>query len=577
MRYFLLFCCLWLVAGLPSSMAQNPLTVFEQSRGQRSATYEETIRFYRQLDGSNASIRMDSIGPTDTQYPLHVVYYSNDGRFAAAEWKKQGKIVLLVNNGIHPGEPDGIDASMMLLRDAAAGKLRVPDSVVLAVIPVFNIGGMLNRGSFSRANQQGPEAYGFRGNAQYLDLNRDFIKMDALETQSLVRLFHELDPDIFIDNHVSNGADYQHVMTLLSTQADKLGTIMGRYLREELEPAVYTAMKQKGYDLVPYVNVFAGTPERGWMQFLEPPRFASGFAALFQTFAFVPETHMLKPFRQRVEATYALMECMISIAAKNKDAIRAARRKERSRIMTDRSLPISWKADTTKKAMIPFKGYEAGYKPSQVSGQPRLYYDRSKPFTRNIPFCNVYVPELEVRAPKAYVIPRGWQKVIDRLKTNGVSPSVLDRDTVWSLGVYHIEDYQTAPRPYEGHYLHRDVQVRKTTEKVQLRKGDWIVYLQERNARYLVETLEPQATDAFFAWNFFDAVLQQKEYFSDYVFEDEAAQLLARDPQLKQLLEEQRKSDTAFAKNGAAQLDFVYRHSPYYEPGHMRYPVYRVE
>lgn len=576
MKYFLFFCCLWLAIAIPST-AQYPLTVFEKSQGRASATYKETIRFYEALDSAYTTIRMHYVGPTDSPYPLQVVYYCKYPDLINRAQFGDRLLVILINNGIHPGEPDGIDASMMLLRDAAAGKVQVPDDVLLAVIPVFNIGGMLNRGSFSRANQQGPEAYGFRGNGQNLDLNRDFIKMDAEETRSLVRLFHKLDPDIFIDNHVSNGADYQHVMTLLSTQADKLGTVMGKYLKEELEPAVYAGMKQKGYDLVPYVNVFEGTPEHGWTQFLEPPRFASGFAALFQTFGFVPETHMLKPFKQRVEATYALMECFIGIAGKNKAAIQEARVQERQRVMNAASWPIRWKADTTKKAMIPFKGYEAGFKPSLVSGQPRLYYNRNKPFTRNIPFINGYVPELEVTAPKAYVIPRGWTRIADRLSDNDIRSSMVERDTVLLLGVYHIEDYQTVPRPYEGHYLHRDVRVRKVMEPVQLRKGDRILYLRERTKRYLIETLEPQATDAFFAWNFFDAVLQQKEYFSDYVFEDEAAQLLARDPQLKQLLEERKKSDTAFAKDGAAQLDFVYRHSPYHEPGYMRYPVYRME
>lgn len=566
-----------LIAGLLAGKAGAQTTVFEQSKGRASATYEETIRFYRALDSRYPSVRMDSAGPTDTQYPLHVVYYSKDGVTDPAAWKRKGKIVLLINNGIHPGEPDGIDASMLLLRDAASGKIQVPEEVALAVIPVFNIGGALNRGPYSRANQLGPEAYGFRGNAQNLDLNRDFIKMDALETQSLVRLFHSLDPDIFIDNHVSDGADYQHVMTLLSTQYDKLGTVMGPYLRETLEPAVYAAMKEEGYDLVPYVNVFEGTPERGWTQFLEPPRFASGFAALFQTFGFVPETHMLKPFKQRTEATYTLMRRFIRLAAERKAAIQQARKAERDKIAADAYFPLSWKPDTTKQTLITFRGYEAGYKPSEVSGRPRLYYDRNRPFTRDIPFRNVYVPAGSAEAPKAYVVRQGWKKVIERLKMNGVTMQVLDQDTTLSLGVYRISDYQTVPRPYEGHYLHRDVKVSKQSEPVRLLKGDCLIPMQQPAKRYIIETLEPTATDAFFAWGFFDAVLLQKEYYSDYVFEDEAAALLQKDPQLKQQLEARRKADTAFARDGEAQLDFVYRHSPYCEPVYLQYPVFRIE
>src|SRR5205085_10849189 len=126
-------------------------------------------------------------------------------------------------------------------------------NVVLAFIPVYNIGGCLNRNSNTRVNQNGPEEYGFRGNSQNLDLNRDFTKCDSKEARSFAQLFHYLNPDIFIDNHVSDGADYQHTMTLITTQYDKLGTL-GTYLKNTFEPAIYSGMKQKGWDMVPYVN-----------------------------------------------------------------------------------------------------------------------------------------------------------------------------------------------------------------------------------------------------------------------------------------------------------------------------------
>jgi len=203
--------------------AQTFPTTYEISKGTATATYEEVIDFYKKLDQHFVTVKMEEVGATDVMYPLHVVYYSKEGNFDIKAWKREEKTILFINNGIHPGEPDGIDASMMLLRDAAIDKINIPDNIVLAVIPVFNIGGAINRGSYSRANQNGPKAYGFRGNAQNLDLNRDFIKMDAKETQSLVRLYHELNRDLYIDNHVSKGADYQHVKTFLTTHPQKPG------------------------------------------------------------------------------------------------------------------------------------------------------------------------------------------------------------------------------------------------------------------------------------------------------------------------------------------------------------------
>ena len=167
-------------------------------------------------------------------------------------WKN--KIVILINNGIHAGEPDGIDASMMLARDIVNKKVTLPKNVVLAFIPIYNIGGCLNRNSTSRVNQNGPVEYGFRGNSQNLDLNRDFIKCDSRETMSFANIFQNLNPDIFIDNHVSDGADYQHTMTLLTTQYDKLGGDLGNWLKNNFEPSIYHNMKEKGWDLIPYVD-----------------------------------------------------------------------------------------------------------------------------------------------------------------------------------------------------------------------------------------------------------------------------------------------------------------------------------
>ncbi len=574
MKGWLFFCICFCANTL---FAQDFETVYERSGGTKSVNYQQLIKYYQELDEQYATIRMAEVGETDTYYPLHVVYYSNDALFDVAEWKAKGKLIILINNGIHPGEPDGIDASMMLLRDAAQGKITVPANVVLAVVPVFNIGGMLNRGSYSRANQNGPVEYGFRGSAQNLDLNRDFMKMDAKETQTLVSLFRSLDPDIFIDNHVSDGADYQHVMTLLTTQYDKLGGAMGKYLKEKLEPAVYAEMKKKGYDLVPYVNHWGHTPDQGWLAFHEGPRFASGFAALYHTFSFVSETHMLKPFKQRVEATYAIMNGFIKIAGVSGAEIQKTRVKQKAEYIKQERVPLAWTSDSSSHSTITFKGYESGYKPSDISGKPRLYYDREKPYTKQITYYDHYKPLQTVTLPRAYYVPRGWSRVVERLKTNNVKMQELQADTLVQLGVYMIEGYETSPRAYEGHYLHSKVKTSYEKRFVKLYKGDYIISLNQPSARYLVEVLEPTAPDAFFAWGFFDAILQQKEYYSDYVFEDEGAKILQGDKALQQKLNDKKAADAKFAEDGEAQLDFIYNNSQYHEPVHMRYPVFRLD
>ncbi len=554
------------------------ITPFERSGGKQTATFFEVADFYKKLYATYPNqVLMGEMGISDAGYPLRSVFYSKTGDFKKDNWKRENKLVILINNGIHPGEPDGVDACMMLVRDAAQGKIDVPNNVVLVIVPLYNIGGALNRSSTSRANQNGPESYGFRGNSRNLDLNRDFIKCDATETQALEEQFARVHPDIFIDNHVSDGADYQYVMTLLPTQHDKLGGQTGAYMYNTFTPLLFEDMKKRGYEMTPYVNDFDNTPEKGWREFYESPRYSSGYAALFNIMAYVPETHMLKPFKDRVKATYALMQSFIKLGSEHANEIKKARADDRRALMSQKEFVLEWKVDTTICDTILFKGYESGYKKSEVSGLPRLYYDRTKPYSRKVPFYDHYIPGKKVTAPLAYIIPQTWVSVISLLRLNGVHMERFNQDTDMVVTAYHIDNYETVAKPYEKHYLHKNVQVSANTITLKCYKGDYFIPLDQPAKRYLVETLEPTAPDAFFAWNFFDGILQQKEYFSDYVFEDLAASMLKKDPALKAKLEEKRKADSEFANSAGAQLDFVYRNSPYMEPTYLRYPVFRVE
>jgi Zinc carboxypeptidase len=557
--------------------AQNITTVFEKSNGTKTPTYFEAIDWWQKLDAQSGKVKMITMGMSDAGYPLHLVVVANNGDYNFDNIRKNNKRVILVNNGIHPGEPDGIDASMLLARDIVINKVKLPDNVVLALIPVYNIGGCLNRSADYRVDQNGPEEFGFRGNSQNLDLNRDFIKCDSKEAKAFAEIFHLTDPDVFLDNHVSDGADYQHVMTLICTQHSKLGGVLGEYLNKTFEPGLYASMKEKGYDLIPYVNAFGDTPDSGWPEFFESPRYSSGYAALWHTFSFISETHMLKPYDQRVKSTYELMKSFIDFTAKNSETIKQLRDQTKQSVKTQPEFPIAWTLDRSRSSKRIYKGYTAGRKPSDVSGQPRLFYDRTKPYEKEIPFYNFYTPSALIKKPKAYIIPQGWWTVIDLLKANKVQMTQLKRDSTIEVEVYRIDDYKTAARQNEMHHINSDVKTSVTVKQMKFKKGDYYIPLNQVANRFLIETLEPAATDSYFAWNFFDGILGQKEGYSGYAFEDIAADYLKSNPDLKNKLEQRRTTDTAFAKNGRAQLNFVYENSPWVEPDYLRYPVYRVK
>jgi hypothetical protein len=569
--------CLVLLLSLPLFVfSQHITTLFEQSNGTESPAYPEIIQWWKKLDAASPLVKMLEMGPTDAGFPLHLVMVSADKDFNIKSLKAQKKAIIFINNGIHPGEPDGIDASMLLVRDIVENKYKLPSNVILAIVPVYNIGGCLNRSPNYRVDQNGPVEKGFRGNSENLDLNRDFIKCDSKEAVTFTKIFHYLDPDVFVDNHVSDGADYQHVMTLLTSQHNKAGGKLGDYLDQQFEPALYSLMKTKGYDLVPYVNHFGDTPEKGWSAYWDSPRYSSGYTTLWSTFSFTPETHMLKPYKQRVESTNALEQSFIEFTSQHCNEMIVLREQTRKEQLTQTSFPLAWKLDRSQSTQITYEGYQSGHKPSDVSGQSRLYYDRSKPFTVQVPFYNYYRDTLSVEKPKAYIIPQGWWKVSDRLQANNVIMRKLIRDTTIEVECYKIEAYQSSPRPYEGHHPNSQTKVSTNTKTITFRKGDWYIPMNQEANRFLIETLEPQGEDSYFVWNFFDPILGQKEGYSDYSFEDIAANYLKTHPDLRAKLDQRKVGDSAFANNGRAQLDFVFANTPYFEPAYLQYPVYRV-
>jgi len=553
-------------------------TTFEKSAGTKTPEYKDVISYYEQLAEAYSQISLFSFGQTDAGKPLHLVVYNKEGIYNIEEITNSKKNKILINNGIHPGESDGIDASMMLLRDIVQNDSlkKKYKNCLIAVIPVYNVGGSLNRNSHTRANQNGPKEYGFRGNARNFDLNRDFIKQDTKNATTFAEIFHTVNPDVFIDNHVSNGADYQYAITHLFTQHNKLGGNLGSFLENEMRPQLENSLQKKNIIITPYVNVWGNTPETGFSQFFDSPRYSTGYTTLFHTLGLMIETHMLKTYKTRVKQTYEFMFSAFDVTEKNSNKIKELRSKALGEILSKKTYPITYKIDSINPTTLNFKGYEASYIDSKVTSGKRLFYDVNQPFEKETKYYNNFLVDQEVTIPKAYILPQGWHKVIDRLEANKIEFTHLKKDTIINVEVSHINDYKTRNAAYEGHYLHYNTTTKKSTKTIQFRKGDVYIPTNQNGVRYLLETLEAQATDSFFNWNFFDTVLQKKEGYSAYVFEDIAETILAKNPKIKAAFEEKLIKDKVFANNPRMQLDFVYKNSPHYEPAHLMLPVFKI-
>jgi len=577
--YFLTFS----LAVLSSSCVENTekvspdlQTPYERGNGNTTATYEELMEFYRDLAREYAEINLQTLGETDSGEPLHLITYSSEGGFDFQKLHKE-KIILLILNGIHPGEPDGIDATSLLMRDLASGKVTVPGNIVISAIPVYNIGGALNRNTGSRANQNGPESYGFRGNARNYDLNRDFLKMDTENARMFASIFRMVRPHLFLDTHVSNGADYIYTLTHLFTQHNKLGGLAGNFLENTLRPGLEKALKDNGWPITPYVNVFNRPPDAGFSQFMDYPRYSTGYTALWNTPGLMVETHMLKPYASRVEGTYELMQGLIGLMETHGDSLKIIKEVSQDYYRAGEYYPFNWQIDSTAFQDLNFMGYQADTIISSVTGLPRLKYNRQESVNLKIPYYNQFRNLDSIKIPRAYILPRAWTRIRQRLDWNGIKYMEFEADSTLEVTRYRIEDYKTYSRPYEGHYPHYQTQIHKEMETLEFRAGDLWIPTDQEGVRYLLEALEPQLPDSFFNWNFFDPILQQKEGFSPYVFEDTADGMLQSDPGLRMAFETRKSEDADFRENAYAQLEWLFKRSPNYEAAHLQYPVYRIE
>lgn len=553
------------------------LTPFELTDSMSTTTWEECIAFYSKLDSAFDEVTLLEAGTTDIGKPLHLVTISDEPTLSRSD--AEDKAVLLIMNNIHPGEPEGADASMLLARDLVldSSMRALLTEVVVLIIPMYNVDGALNRG-MTRVNQNGPPEHGFRGNARNLDLNRDFMKADAMNTRSFIRLFHAWRPNVFIDNHTTDGADYQPVMTLISTQKDKLHPVLARYMTEELDPYLYAEMNRPGrLGMCPYVDVWGGAiPDSGMTAFLETPRYSTGFTALFNTIGYVAEAHMLKPFGQRVVASYDLMAALVRRMAVDRERLTQLVAEADRQVSQQDTFALSWQLDTAF-TIIQFQGYEATYRESALTGEMIPQYDQSRPYTKPIKYYGSYKPDKWAAKPGAYLIPQAWREAIGLLELNGVPMTRLRRDTVLKAEMYYIDSFKTVQQPYEGHYLHHHTAVSRDTHEMRFYAGDYLIPLGHRTDRFVVEALEPEGVDSWFNWNFFDEVLQQKEWFSPWLFDSTATNMMQRDSLLEAEFKKWQADNPVLSANDWARLSFFHQRSRFYEKTVKRYPVVRVE
>ncbi len=549
--------------------------IFSQANwtGNTTPSYPDIISYLKKLVKENKEIELYSMGPSDYGLPIYICVINGAGDSLKTLFKAKEQTSILINNAIHPGEPDGVNAMLIWIDSWIKNGKKTADLPLIAFIPAYNVGGMMNRSSTSRANQNGPEEYGFRGNARNLDLNRDFIKMDSQNAFTFAKIFHALDPDVFIDMHVSNGADYQYTLTYISSTKERMAPETSYLCYEELLPHLRESLKNQKLDLFPYVELKGETPAEGIYAFNDLPRYAMGYASLFNSLSFTVETHMLKPFPERVQASLAFMEHLFKWTYDNKKKIEATREKAFEYFEKQAYFKFNYKL-SEKPDSILFLGYEHDFPIDQTTGLKRLRYDRTKPYSRNIPHFAHYFPMDSIKIPEYYVVGAQEKGVIERLKVNKINFSVISKETTSYLSTLVVKDYKSLSKPYEGHFKHSAIEIKSSPQNIKLKPGDILIPSKQKGGNFVHSVLQPLAEDSYLSWNFFDSYLQQKEYFSNYVFIEQIAAILKGNPDLKKEYEDKKATDEKFRSSEWDQLYFIYSRSPYFEQTFMRLPIY---
>jgi hypothetical protein len=333
-------------------------------------------------------------------------------------------------------------------------------------------------------------------------------------------------------------------------------------------------LKKKNWDLFPYVDLIKETPKDGIQAFNDLPRYAMGYASLFNAISFTVETHMLKPFPQRVTATHDFLMELINWTALNKNVIEKTRNESHEYWQRQTKYAFNYEL-TVKKDSVLFKGYEAEFPQSEVTGLPRLKYNINRPYQRFIPFFNEYVAKDSIDIPNYFVVGGQCKSIIERLKLNNIQFTVIAKDTFLKVENDQVSSFESYKQPYEGHFYHNELTSSNYISLKEFKAGDIIVPIQQKNQRFMLSTLIPQAEDSYFRWNFFDSYLQQKEYFSAYVFEEKAAEILRNNPVLKEKFEAMKIQNPNFKSSAREQLDFIYRNSVYFEKSYHQLPVFR--
>ncbi|MEW6004818.1 MAG: M14 family metallopeptidase [Stygiobacter sp.] len=556
------------------------VTYFEKSNFLSTPNYDETIKYFKALERNSPFIKLIPFGKTAQERTLYICVVSKEKAFTPAKAKKNNKPIILIQNGIHSGEIEGKDASMILLREIliTKEKFNLIDNVTLLIIPVFNADGHERRSPFNRINQNGPTEMGWRTTAQNYNLNRDYMKADSPEIQSWLKLFNQWLPDFFVDSHTTDGADYQYTITYGIEKYRNLPPKTAQFVKEKFIPFNNKRTEDKGFLIAPYVSYKGRNFESGIVDYSATPRFSTGYTAIQNRIGLLIETHMLKPYKDRVFATKAMFENVIEFCSHYKNEL-IKLNQEGDRFVVEHYFinknyfPLSFDVSEKSKPFL-YKGIEAKEEDSWITGKKVIRYT-GKPFEKIIPFYDDNFVKDSVKVPIGYMIPVEYKEIVNRIKLHGIEVKRLNEEKNFIVEKYKFNNVKFSTSSFENHFQPTyDYEIFRDT--IKSKKGDYFIRTNQRTLGVIVHLLEPKGPDSFLRWGFFNSIFEPKEYFEEYSMEPIAQKMVVDNPKLKEEFENYVNSDPKIKENPRRRLNFFYERSPYFDNQLNIYPILRV-
>src|SRR5687767_11830759 len=564
-------------------MTPNWQTHAEKTNYNQTPNYADTVAFAKQLAAASPAIEYRGFGHSGQGRELPLLIASETQTFTPEAAHKQRKAIVLIQACIHSGEPDGKDAGFALLRDIAISKTAagILNNDVLLFIPLYNPDGHERSTPYNRINQNGPESMGWRTTATYQNLNRDYMKADTPETRAWLRLWNEWQPDLFIDCHVTDGADYRCNITFHHEHHAGVDRAVVEWERDVFDNKVARATEEAGNVISWYLEFIDNRDlTLGTRDFNGSPRFSTGYVPLRNRPGILIETHMIKDYRSRVIGTYDFLRAALTeVNSDPHRLIRIGREADQRTIDAARVYnpsnrhPLDFEI-TDESTPFELKAFQYETDHSEVSNDLRVVYGR-EPLDLTVPMCQTFRVTRAVAPPLSYIVPVQWTEVIEVLKAHGLETHTLFEATEIEVESYRFTNVTWPSGPFEGRHMPR-FEVEPVTEKRVFHAGSLVIPVAQRLAKVAMNLLEPQAPDSFARWGFFNAIFEEKEYGEPYVLEALAREMMADDLELKGEFEELLASDAEFAASPYERLRFFHKRSPYWDPQMNLYPVGRI-